>query len=332
MIKRFCSFILQSKYLNKGVSLKLLLIIFSLISFKTLANDAVTTMTDYTQHAMTELAASPPLRLLRNTKGESRHEFVFGYIDTTVDDDAILSTGDTADEKGNAKGVGFGYGYSHSYKEKWAIFFWLQAVQQSGDHEQKIDGVVRARITDMETVNLSLAFGVSYEFLRDSENHTLNLFMGPSLLMLQTSGAIETFDASSSYTSAFDGTFEGVLPAITLGLMYEYKVMNKLQIIPYFIVSYSLADECQSYTVDNVSLNDSGANANSPECDGVVNGTVDGETDVAPSIITVGVKFHYEPWNMGFNISGVIRDAFMRTEDEDRAQVKGALLSLNKTW
>jgi hypothetical protein len=295
------------------------------------ANDSITTMSDYSQHAMTELAASPPLLLLENKKGKVRHEIILGHISTDVDDNANLSDGTITKEKGEASGFGVGYGYNSSFKEKWSWFFWLQAAQQSGDHTQTTESITTIKISDMETLNASLSFGLSYEFLRESDKHTLNVFAGPSFLLLDVSGAIQTYNTSGSITSAYDGSFDGVLPAITLGSMYEYKFFENFQIVPYAMVVLSLADECQTFRVDNVSLNDGSATTNSPEC-GSGTGTVDGETDISPSFATIGVKFNYRPWDLGFNVSGIIRDAILRSDNEERAQVKGALLSLSKSW
>ena len=105
--------------MNKIISKALLLTTFFINS--TIASESITTMTDYVQHAMTELAASPPITLLKNTKGSSRHELIAGYIKTSVDDNATLSTGSTSKELGSASGQGLGYGYTHSFKEKWAL-------------------------------------------------------------------------------------------------------------------------------------------------------------------------------------------------------------------
>ena len=310
----------------------LLTLFFTLISFNLLANDAVTTMSDYAKHSMTELAASPPLLLLENKNGQSRHEIVLGYIKTSVDDNATLSGGTTAKEKGDADGFGLGYGHSKSFKDKWGRFFWIQAAQQSGSHDQTVNSTTTATIKDMETVNLNLAIGISYEFLRNLEKHVLNLFVGPSLTYLEVSGAINTYNTSGNQTAAFDASYDGLLPSVMFGLMYEYKFIKNFQVVPYALLNLSLADECQQYRVDNVSLSDANADANSPECGGGKKGTVDGETDIAPSFASIGIKFNYVPWNIGFNISGLIRDAFLRSDNEQRAQVKGAFLSLSKSW
>lgn len=312
--------------------MKLLIISFFLISINLFANDAVTTMADYGKHSLTELSANPPLLLLENKKDKSRNEIVFGYIQTKVDDNATLSSGSITKEKGDAGGFGLGYGRSKSFKDRWAYFYWLQGAQQSGDHTQTIGTTVTATIKEMETVNINLAIGLSYEFLREMEKHTLNLFGGPSFNYLEISGAINTYNTSGTQTSSFDASYDGLLPSVLLGLMYEYKFIKNIQIVPYALVNFSLADECQDYRVDNVAQSDGSANANSPKCGIGSTGTVDGQTDMALSFASIGVKFNYVPWNIGFNISGMIRDAFLRSDNEERAQVKGTFFSLSKSW
>lgn len=306
-------------------------ILLSIIVHNAVANDSITTMSDYAQHSMTELVSNPTLKLLKNIKGKSRHELSFGYITAHTDDNATLSTGAITKESGESSGFGIGYGYTKSFKNKWAYYFWLQGVQQEGDHTQTTNGITTGKITDFSGVYLNISFGLSYEFLRETKKHTLNVFAGPSLMLIDISGAVQAYNDSGAIEAAYDGSFDGTLPALMAGIMYEYKFLKNFEVIPYSILVYSLASECQEYRVDNVALNQGNSIESSPKCDPKLN-SVDKETDIAPSFLSVGFKINYSPWDIGFNISGIIRDIILRGDSEDRAQVKGGYLSVSKSW
>jgi len=311
----------------KTLNILLLLLISNLVT----ANDSITTMSDYTQHAVIELAASPPLKLLANIKGESRHEVTLGHLKTSIDGDSTMSTGAKRTEEGSADGFGIGYGYSRSFADKWAFFSWFQFVTQSGEHTQRENGITTTRIDAFDSKSFNISLGLSYEFLRDKDKHILNTFAGVSLIHLELTGQIQNSNATNGNPETnYIGSLDGFQPAVLLGTMYSYKAFELVEIVPYAIGIISLAEECQTFRVDDVKLTDGNIRDNSPKC-GVNTTDGDGETDIQTSVLTVGFRINYIPWDLGFNISGVLRDAILRDEEEDRAPVSGAFLSITKT-
>ncbi|MCO4754896.1 MAG: hypothetical protein KC478_10480 [Bacteriovoracaceae bacterium] len=306
-----------------------------LISSNSFANDAVSQASEYAKRAMTELASDPPLLLLKNEDGKSRHEFLLGYLKLTTDDDATLTDGTKAQEKGSAKGYGFGYGYSHSFKERWAFFMWLQGVTvEKGNHQQTVAGQLTAKTIDFDALNLNLALGLSYEFFRDNDKHTLNVFGGPSLMYLDFHADIENYDAPPSaagnLNTSLDFFFSKFIPTFMAGAMYEYKYFKNWEIAPYALGVIKLIDKCQEWSADRVSINGP-VDGSSSKCpaSGVAN---KGQIDIAPSFVSIGVKVNYKPWDLGFNVSSMIRNAIMRPDKEDKAEVEGVLFSLSKSW
>lgn len=317
----------------KKLTVLLMLSAYSLV----FANESITTMTDYSRNSMEELAASPPLNLLKNTKGESRHEFIAGLYEGEVNDPATVAwtNGDvTSQELGSVEGHGFGYGYSKSWKDRWAWYFWLQWAWYEGSHKQSIYGVTTITVDEIEAQTGVLAFGLSYEFLRDNPKHTLNLFGGPAIMSLDVTGQIKTFALSDgSLASQYQGHYDGLLPSAIVGLMYDYNFSEKFQVLPYGMLVYSFADECQVYRVDKVAVADEYVTSNSSLCGPVENTSgEDGQTDISPSFFTLGIKFTYVPWGISANASGIIRDAIQRNDEERRAPVKGTLFSISKAW
>lgn len=316
----------------------LIVILTLLVCHIVQANESITTMTDYSRNSMEELAATPPLVLLKNNKGESRHEFIAGLYEGKVDDPATVTWTDgedkTSQEKGSADGMGFGYGYSKSWKDKWSWYFWFQWAKYDASHVQTIDGVTTITVDDIEAQTMVLAFGFSYEFLRDNPKHTLNLFGGPAILSLDVTGQIKTFALDTGdLASQYQGHYDGLLPSGIVGLMYDYHFSEKFQILPYAMLVYSFADECQEYRVDKVAVADSFVTSNSPLCGEVENFSgEDGETDISPSFYSLGIKFTYLPWGISVNASGMIRNAITRNDEERRAPVKGTLFSVSKSW
>lgn len=309
------------------------LFIFLIFSNHSYANDAVSQASEYARQGMIELASDPPLLLLKNEKGKSRHEVLAGYMKLESDDnDVTLTGGAKAQESGSAKGFGFGYGYSHSFKERWAFFGWLQALTvEKGNHQQIQNGVVRAKSINFDALNANLALGISYEFLRDKENHSLNLFGGPSIMYLDFHSDVENFDSSGSLNTSLDLFFTKVIPTAMAGFMYEYKVLEKWQFASYAMGVISLIDKCQDWEADRVSVNNGGVDGSSPECTTSGSGTR-GQIEIEPSFISVGVKVNYKPWNLGFNVSSLIRNVILRPDKEAKAEVTGVMFSLSKTW
>lgn len=314
--------------------MKLKLVLIGLLfSSYTQANDAVAQASEYAKQAMTEIASDPPLLLLKNKKGESRHEVAAGLLKLKSDDnDVTLTGGVKATEKGDAKGFGIGYGYSKSFKERWAYFTWLQAaVVNKGNHEQRINGVVTGKSIDFDALNVNLALGISYEFLRDLDKHTLNVFGGPSLMYLDFHSDVENYDTSGNLTTSLDFFFSKLIPTAMGGFQYEYKYFEKWQVATYALGVIRLTDKCMDWEADRVSVDIGGVDGSSPEC--TASGTAGrGEIDVAPSFISVGFKVNYRPWNVGFNVSSLIRNAILKPEEEEKAEVEGVFLSLTKAW
>ncbi len=312
----------------------LLFFLFNSQAVKAL-DSSVSQAGEYAKAAMMELASDPPLIMLQNEEGKSRHELALGYMKLKSDDnDVTLSGGVKATEKGSAKGYGFGYGYSHSFKDKWAFVSWLQAVTvEKGNHDQFVNGRLSARAIDFDSLNINLALGVSYEFFRENDKHVLNVFGGPSFMYLDFHSDIETYSTDSPYalSSSLDFFFSKFIPAAMAGFMYEYRFFEDWIIAPYSIGVISLVDKCQPWEADRVSVNTGGVNGSSPEC-AASNTASRGEIDIAPSFITVGVKFNYKPWDLGFNISSVIRNAILRPEEERKAEIETVLFSLSKDW
>jgi len=290
---------------------------------------------EYAKAAMMELASDPPLIMLQNEEGKSRHELALGYMKLDSDDsDVTLTGGIKATEKGSAKGYGFGYGYSYSFKDRWAFVSWLQAVTvEQGNHEQYVDGRISAKAINFDALNINLAFGLSYEFFRENPKHILNVFGGPSLMYLDFHSDIETYTISSPYNliTSLDFFFSKFIPTAMAGFMYEYKFFENWIIAPYSIGVMRLVDKCQPWEADRVSVISGGVNGSSPECPSSSSATK-GEIDIAPSFITVGVKFNYKPWDIGFNVSSIIRNAILRPEEERKAEIDTFLLSLSKDW
>lgn len=310
--------------------MKKILLAFLVLNYS-FANDAITTMSDYTQQAVSELAASPPLKLLKNKKGESRHEVSVGILETKTDDNATLSTGSTSYENGSASGFGVGYGYSRAFADGWAFYSWFQLVSQSGDHTQTVGSVTTTEITGFDTWSFNISTGISYEFLRNNPKHTLNTFIGFTLIHLELTGDIKTYNPSSgALQSAYKGSLDGFFPGINLGVMYSYSLWKNIEIVPYAVGIISLADECQTFRVDDVAATDGTIQDNSPEC-GVNTSDGDGETDIQTSIATFGFNVNYLPWDVGINFSGFLRE-LLRDDDEKRAPVTGSYLSLSKSF
>lgn len=291
---------------------------------------AVSVTGDYAASAMTELASSPPLLLLRNEEGKKRHEILAGYLQLEADDTVTLSTGGTAQEVGDATGFGVSYGFSKSFKDRWSYYVWAQAATYSGDHIQTTGSVVTTRTDEMDGLIANLSLGVSYEFLRSSEKHTLNVFGGPALMYFDALADVKTFAAG---TGAAENDLEmeisAIIPALTAGLMYESRWFTKWQIAFYGLVNLAL-EECVEYDSPVVNLS-SGNSFSSPECDAST--SLDGaETDIATSFFSLGFKVRYVPWKLGFNVSSILRNAIFPDEEDDRAEVEGVLFSLSKDW
>jgi len=317
---------------------RVLTVVVSLFCFSALSNESITTMTDYSRNTMEELAATPPLVLLKNNKGESRHELIAGIYKGKVDDPATVSWINnqdiTSQERGDANGFGLGYGYSKSWKDRWAWYFLFQWAKYDGSHKQTINGVTTISVDDIEGQTMVLGAGISYEFLRDIPKHTLNFFGGPAILSLDVTGQIKTYDSTNgSLSSKYQGHYDGLLPSAIIGLMYDYDFSKKYQIMPYAMLVYSFADECQTYVVDHVEKADEFVTSNSPLCGEVENTSgEDGQTDISPSFYSIGIKFTYIPWGLSVNASGMIRNLITRNDEERRAPVKGTLFSLSKSW
>lgn len=311
---------------------KILFISLTLLSVYSSANEAVTTMSDYVVRAVKELAASPPLKLLENNKGESRREITLGYLETSTDDNATVSTGATSYENGSAEGFGIGYGYSYSWKDSWALYSWIQGASQSGEHTQTINGVRTNFIDAFDSKYINVTLGLSHEFFRSNKNHTLNVFAGASVYHMELSGQVQSFNPSGGAPSAtYVASLDGIFPAVNFGMMYSFNYFQKVKIIPYFTGMVSLADECQTFRVDNVVLTDGRIQDNSPLCGGTNTAGGDGKTDIATDFVTIGVRFEYVPWDMGFNFSGLFRNLF-RDGKEQRAAVEGAYISVSTTF
>lgn len=297
------------------------------------ANESITTMTDYSRNSMEELGASPPLSLLKNKKGESRHEIIAGLFKSDVDGKATITDGSITDELGSTSGHGFGYGYANAFAEGWAFFAWIQWSWFEGSHKQSLNGVTTITVDDIEAQSGFLTAGISYEFLRDNPKHTLNLFGGPAIMSLDVTGQIKTFDSSNgNQGSAYQGHYDGLLPSALVGVMYDYDFAEDFQVVPYAMLAYSFADECQEYRVDHVTQANEFVTQNSPLCGEKEDPNADGETDISPSFFTIGIRFTYVPWGLTANASGIIRDAIQRNDEERRAPVKGTLFSLSKSW
>ncbi len=314
--------------------MKIKLVLLALcISNTSQANDAVAQASEYAKQAMTEIASDPPLMLLKNNKGDKRHEVTAGILKLKSDDDDVTLTGGVkATEKGDAKGFGLGYGFSKSFKDRWAIFTWLQAaVVNQGNHEQRVNGKITAKSIDFDALNINFALGLSYEFLRDNDKHTLNVFGGPSLMYLDFHSDVENYDQSGNITTSLDFFFSKLIPTAMGGFQYEYKYFEKWQVATYALGVIRLVDKCMEWEADRVSVNSGSLDGSSPECT-PSGSSSKGEIDVAPSFISVGIKVNYRPWNVGFNVSSLIRNAILKPEDEDKAQVEGVFLSLSKAW
>jgi hypothetical protein len=318
--------------------LKYLTFILVYIGFmhNSIANDAVAQASEYAKQAMTELASDPPLILLRNEYGKSRHEILGGYMTLKSDDDAKLANGTVANEVGDAKGFGLSYGYSYSFKEKWAFVTWLQAATvESGNHTQSVGGQVTAKSINFDSLNLNLAIGLSYEFFRDNDKHTLNVFGGPSFMYLDFHSDVENYafppNAAGSLNTSLDFFFSELIPSAFGGFMYEYKYFEDWIVSPYALGVISLGDECQDWEADRVSVNTGNLDGSSPRCT-PSGSAARGQIDIAPSFVSIGIKFRYKPWNVGFNISSVVRNAILRPDKEDKAEVTGYLFSLTKSW
>ena len=311
---------------------KILLISLLLLSVNSLANEAVTTMSDYVVRAVKEVAASPPLKLLENNKGESRREITLGFLTTSTDDNATVSTGATSYESGSASGPGAGFGFSYSWKDRWALYTWLQGATQSGEHTQTINGVRTNYMDAFDSTYVNATFGISHEFFRSNKNHTLNVFAGASVYLLELSGQVQTFNPTGgAQTANYVASLDGIFPAVNFGMMYSFNYFKKVKIIPYFTGMISLADECQTFRVDNIQQTDGRIQDNSPLCGGTNNTGGDGKTDIATDFVTIGIRFEYVPWDMGFNFSGLFRNLF-RDGEEQRAPVEGTYFSISTTF
>lgn len=293
---------------------------------------AVSVTGDYAQQAMTELAAVPPLLLLENKEGESRSSVIAGYLELAADEDVTLADSSTAHEDGEAKGFGMGYGYSRSFSDRWAFYGWLQLAFFDGDHRQVQDDVATFTTKEMSGFVANLNLGISYEFFRDSEKHTLNVFGGPALMFYEHFADIKTFNTSGQQTTDFEMELSHIVPAVTVGAMYDYKFFENWKISPYGILVISLADECQSFDTPRVSLNQlSGESLSSPECEAATSFD-DATTDIIPTFGSIGVRFEYLPWKTGFSVSSYLRNLILNPDNGDKAEIKGTLLSLSKTW
>lgn len=297
------------------------------------ANDAVAQASEYAKQGMVEIASNPPLLLLKNEKDKSRHEIQLSYVTLDSDDDATLTSGTIAQENGDAKGYGFSYGYSWSFKERWAFVTWLQGITvEQGNHTQKISGVTSAKAKDFDALNMNLAFGLSYEFFRENPNHTLNVFAGPSIMYLDFHSDIENYNTSTGNLDlSLDFFFDTIIPTAFLGFMYEYKYFENWQISPYALGVLRLTDKCQAWEADRVSVNTGSIDGSSPECSASGNSTK-GEIDIAPSFVSIGVKFHYRPWDLGFNVSSFLNNLILRSDDDKKAEVTGINFSFSKSW
>lgn len=304
--------------------------VFFSISAQAQLDLAVSVTGDYAASAMTELAASPPLLLLKNEEGKKRHEVLAGYLKMSADDDAVTTSNGTAEEVGEASGFGISYGYSKSFKERWSFYIWAQAATYSGDHVQTTSGVVTTRTDEMDGLIANLALGVSYEFLKDYEKHTLNVFGGPSLMYFDAKADVKTFNAvTAAAENDIEMEISTLLPAFMLGTMYEAKWFEKWQIAFYGMINLTF-EECVAFDTPVVNLS-SGNSFSSPECDASTS-LADAETDIATSFFALGFKVRYVPWKLGINISSILRNAIFSEEEDERAEVDGVLLSLSKSW
>lgn len=309
----------------------LLFFLFSLQNAS--ANDAVAQASEYAKQGMVEIASNPPLMLLKNEQGKSRHELQLSYVTLDSDDDATLTNGTIAQESGSAVGYGFSYGHSWSFKERWAFITWLQGITvEQGNHTQKIGGATSAKAIDFDALNLNLALGISYEFLRENKNHTLNVFAGPSIMYLDFHSDIENYNTSTGNLDlSLDFFFDTIIPAAFTGLMYEYKYFENWQISPYALGVLRLSDKCEAWEADRVSVNTGSIDGSSPECTASGDSSK-GEIDIAPSFVSIGIKFHYRPWDLGFNFSSYLNNLILRSDDDKKAEVTGVNFSVSKAW
>ena len=315
-----------------------LFLFFIWITSHSQVDSAVAVTGDYAQTAMTELASTPPLFLLKNEAGKQRYGVVAGYLKLRADDTSLLSDGTNSHDDGKAEGFGLGFGYSKSFKERWSYFGWIQAAYYSGSNIQsnQASGVVLSNTEGMTGTIVSLSAGVSYEFLRNSENHTLNVFGGPSLIKFDSNAAITTFNSTTATPETrFNVEILKIIPAVTLGAMYEYRYFQTWRFTPYTLIVLSLAGECTDYEASNISLNlQAGqSSGSSPECEANTSG-VGGEVDIAPSFFSFGVKVKYVPWSLGFNISSFFRNAIINAVNgtPTKTEVEGIMFSLSKDW
>ena len=310
------------------------LLVSLFLTFSPLAHSqldtAISVTGDYAQSAMTELAASPPLVLLKNEEGKKRSEIVVGYLKLSADDTVNVPSGSQAQEVGDATGFGFSFGHSKSFKDRWSYFAWIQGAVYSGDQTQTTNGIVTTKTDEMDGVIANVSLGISYEFLRDVEMHTLNLYGGPSLMFFNALADVATFNET---TGASENNLEievsTLIPALTLGLMYEARWFEKWQIAFYTLGVLSL-QECVKYDAAVVNQT-TGSSFSSPECD-ASSDISNAEVDIATSFVSLGFKVQYLPWKMGFNISSIIRNLIINEDEDDRAEVEGILISLNKSW
>lgn len=232
-------------------------------------------------------------------------------------------------EKGQSSGFGLGYGYSRSFKDKWAFFIWAQAIAVDGSSEQFLNGQMIAQADQFEVLAANLAFGVSYEFFRDSPKHTLNVFGGLSFQYLYLSSKIATYGPDP--LSDFDFETSMLMPGFVIGTMYDFRLLENWQFVPYGILSYTTEEgECQSFEAKTVRETTS-SNGSAQGCTASDDMTR-GEFKVNPSFLTLGINFNYTPWGLNLNVSSLIRNLIFDPDDENKAEIEAAYFSISKTW